>query len=143
MPRHELASSLELEQDIPSQRREGRFERVEWEALAVIVAAGFAGLLGGGPAAHRTATTEDNAVTLSYARIARQGAPALLTLGIPGGDDSLVQFSIDQRYLATVNLGEVVPAPASSSHTSASVSVMLQRTDPATPMQIDVAIQPL
>jgi hypothetical protein len=73
---------LELEVDRDFQRREWRFQRAGWIVLAACVLAGAAGVFGDGPLAGHSAKSPTGALEVSYDRLARKGAPQVMTVRV-------------------------------------------------------------
>lgn len=96
-----------------SQRREWVVERTGWVLMALLLAAGLLGLLGGGPLAH--ASLSSGTVELKFDRIVRHSVTTHLRLHAVPADavDGRLRVSLDWDYLGSVNLLDLNPVPAS------------------------------
>jgi hypothetical protein len=105
---------LEIEQDLDVQRREWRAEHVGWVVILLILVAAVAGLFGDGPLSRAEAASADGALHARYDRMERHGAPASITVEVrraamPG---ERFRLAVGQRFLGTVSLDGIDPAPA-------------------------------
>lgn len=107
---------LEIEEDLPFQRREWFAERVAWAVMALLIAAALLGLFGTGPLSRTTAGDEAGPMWLEYERFARLLAPALLRVHVgPGAaKDGIVRVWIDRRYIDRLEVQQVTPQPDST-----------------------------
>jgi hypothetical protein len=105
--------SLEIPQDMAFQRRSWRVQRVGWAVLALIVAAGLAGLAGSGPLSPATQESQDASLRLEYDRFTRMHAPSRLRLhfGTQAVRAGEVRIWLDRSYMEQVKLERVVPQP--------------------------------
>jgi len=144
MPRARAARSLELNEDERALWREWRFERGGWGVIALVLAAGFAGLFGDGALAAASATSADGATVARYERIVRHGAPSDITLRLaPGtGRDSIVIVSLDEEYLRDVDVLHVSPEPLRVRAAAGRVEYHLLRLDPSRPMTVVLSVEP-
>lgn len=102
---------LELEEDLPFQRRQWVVERTGWTAMAVFLVAGLAGAFGDGPLSNRIAEATD--VQLNYERYLRHSKPAELQLLVRTEETDTTSISLSQDYLATQEVEDVFPEPQS------------------------------
>lgn len=125
-------------------RREWRFERVGWGAIAVVLAAGLAGLFGGDALASASVSSVDGGAIAHYERIVRHGALSRVELRLAPAatGDSTVVVSIDEEYLRDMDLQRVAPAPLRVRASSGRVEFHLLRLDPAQPMTVVLSLQP-
>jgi hypothetical protein len=79
---------LQIEQDLPFQRREMRLSRVAWVVMLLFLLAGLAGLFGSGPLSQTTASAPGDAFWIEYDRIARWQAPTPLHVHLRAGHPS-------------------------------------------------------
>jgi hypothetical protein len=111
MPQLERVGSLEINQDLDFQRREWRLQWVAWGVVLLILVAGLAGLLGGGPLSNGQASAGPLAV--NYERFVRKQAPARLELMVSpeAAVDGEVALWIGDGFLEKVNVAGVIPEP--------------------------------
>jgi hypothetical protein len=103
--------TLQLDDDLPGQRREWRVERVGWVAMGLIVAAALLGVFGGGPLSHAYARADG--VELRYERFQREQAPDAWRLAV---DPALTRggrfhVRVDQTLLDVLELDRIEPQP--------------------------------
>ena len=138
-----LSAALERDQCEPVLRREWRFERLGWTALALLLVAGLAGAFGDGVVASAAIRSPDHAVELRYERVIRKDAPAELELRLapaPGGD-SIVVVSLSDDYLAVMEVQRVMPEPVLVRTASGRIEHHLLRPDPSRPMVVRVSLR--
>ena len=144
MERARSATSLELEQDERLLRRDWRFERIGWGVIALSLAAGFAGVFGDGALAEASTASADGGAVVRYDRIVRHGAPSDIELRLApaAGMDTVIVVSLDDAYLAVVDVERVTPEPVRVRASSGRVEYHLLRPDPARPMTVVLSILP-
>jgi hypothetical protein len=103
---------LEIQEDLPFQRREWLAERMAWAVMGLLIAAAILGLFGTGPLSRMTAGDWAGPLWLEYERFARLLAPAVLRvhLGPAAARDRTVSLWIDRRYMENVELQQVTAA---------------------------------
>ena len=108
MKRH---GSLEIDEDLPLQKKSWLVERIGWASLFVIMALGAAGLFGGGPLSKRQVSSQR--ISLEYEYFTRNKSPFALNLTIKRdpneGEHAAVWVSMD--YLKEVEIVGVMPEP--------------------------------
>lgn len=137
-------TTLDLEEG-QTMRRAWRFERVGWSAIALLLAAGLAGLFGDGMLAAATVASEDGSTVAQFERIVRHGAPTQIQLELApssAGTDTLVVLSLDDRYLDAVDVSRITPEPIRVIALAGGVAYHLLRAHPAERMTITLAVQP-
>ena len=104
---------LPVPDDMTTQHREWRFERIGWGVMLLIVLAAGVGLLGPGWLSHTRAASRDQTAVVEYEQHLRKSAPAelrveLLPQALTGDE---VRLSLDNDYLKPMNLVRIVPEP--------------------------------
>lgn len=132
-----------VEHDPRLLRREWRFERAGWFAIALVLVMGFAGVFGSGAASNASGATPDGAALLRYERIVRHGAPTGISLRLapsfPG--DSVAVVSLDEDYLASLALTGVLPIPLDARSLDGRVEYRFGR-DPARATTVEFFLIP-
>jgi hypothetical protein len=114
---HRYSAGLQLDEDLPFQRRMWRLERMSWALMGAIVVAAFAGLFGGGPVSQATLTLYDPShpaqpPTLRYERFARAHSESRFVLTqITPPDGTSVTIWLSDDYLSAVDVGHITPEP--------------------------------
>jgi hypothetical protein len=104
---------LEIEEDMPGQRRQWIAERCGWIAMGLVLVAAMAGLLGRGAISSATVQSAGGAVTVHYERLARLHAPATLrVVAAPPAEE--LSLALPRAYLASVQIEHIVPEPATT-----------------------------
>jgi hypothetical protein len=103
---------LEVGQDIAYSERGWRLQKAGWACLALLLAAGLAGLLGDGPLSERTVRDGDGLV-VEYLRFARTSADTPLRVwvgegAVPGG---AARVWLDSAFLANQEIAGITPQP--------------------------------
>ncbi|HUP90169.1 MAG TPA: hypothetical protein VM100_12485 [Longimicrobiales bacterium] len=103
------------EEPLEFTRREWRYQRIGWAALAVISLLGLTGVLGHGPAAHET-VGNPNTFAIEFDRIVRHGSPSHVVVDIGPGlqRDSTLRIYVNRDYLEKFKISDLVPQPESS-----------------------------
>lgn len=94
-------------------RREWIVERLGWVAMAAVVLAALAGILGDGPLARARMHTADGIAELRYSRFSRARAPDTLQVSF-GRDPGPLRLSLSRHYVTdAVKVEQITPPPAS------------------------------
>jgi hypothetical protein len=104
---------LELDEDLPFQKREWGIQRVGWVMWALVVAAALIGLFGTGPLSSAQTTTADNALTVHYDRFLQCKNPTTLELLVrtAGGNSGPVRINVSQPLLDALRIVRIEPEP--------------------------------
>jgi hypothetical protein len=108
-----VASRIEIDEDLRFQRRDWFFQRIGWCALAIVLLAGLAGLLGPGPLSQRT-RSDGRGLEIRYERFIRNSAQTDLFFRIaPEAHASdQARLLIQRDHLAAYRLQRIDPEPA-------------------------------
>jgi hypothetical protein len=103
---------LEVNEDPDFQQLDWRIQRAGWVILALIIAAGLAGLLGPGPLS-KTTVLGGSGLAVEYERFLRHGAQSELLVNVAGEAQphGPVRVAISREYLAGLDLQQVTPSP--------------------------------
>ncbi len=102
---------LDSESDLKFHRREWVIQRIGWVAVALFLAAAFAGLFGGGPLSH--ARADGPAGNIEYERFVRSGASSDLIVTPAHADPSgLHRVEITAEFLEAFRIESITPEPA-------------------------------
>ena len=106
----ESARSIEIDDDMPFQRRSWMLERIAWGVLGLLVLAALAGLFGSGLLS--SATANEDGLEVRYDRFMRLHGPSNLEVTAPveGGE---VRLSISAGYLDDLQVNTISPEPES------------------------------
>jgi hypothetical protein len=104
---------LEMDDDLPFQRRQWRVQRVARLLFALVPIAAVLGLFGDGPLSTTTRGQLSDPVTVSYERFARRHASTRLEFRLRR--DSLsageARLAVSPSYLERVHLDAITPQP--------------------------------
>lgn len=144
MPDYENTSSLQLDQDEDSNRREWRFERAGWLLLATLVVAGLAGAFGDGPLTQREARADDGRTVVRYDRVVRVGAESMLSVIVtPGGPgDTVVTLSLDRAFVERAGVERVSPEPVEVRGTTTRLEYDFRLAADRSPLRADFVFSP-
>ncbi len=119
-----VGGEVAVGQDLGFQRRWWRFERIAWTFFGVLLLCDLAGLFGRGPLAHARRVTSDGSVEMTYERVERTGAPAMLTLHFAasaiehetghGDDHDVVRVFFSDTLVRELGATRVIPQPEST-----------------------------
>ena len=104
---------LEIDEDLPFQRRLWAIERVGWIGMVLVALAALVGLFGRGPLSTATAGQVGEPVTATYARFARQQSPETLRVelgpGVARGGE--VRLWLARDYVDAIRIERIEPEP--------------------------------
>jgi hypothetical protein len=134
--------SLEVGQDLAFQQREWKVQRAAWVVALLVLVAGFAGLLGGGPLSQTEASS--GPLALEYDRFARKRAPTELRARLEPEVTSEGEFSLwlSETYLDKVDVNRVLPEPIEMAAASDRVVFRFLAANPGEPAEITFALEP-
>jgi len=113
--RPQKVDGLEVGQDLEFQKKEWRAEMLGWILMALLLLGALAGLFGGGPISQATAGGEAEALTIDYHRFTRYQSPTqlLITASPNAVSEGTVRLEIEQDYINSFNVQNVLPEPDS------------------------------
>ena len=104
---------LEIEEDLPFQRKQFLFERIGWLAMAALVIAALAGAFGRGPVSKSSVGEREGPVWIQYERVGRLQSQTEMLIHVAAdassGDDLAVQVNSD--FARNVEMIELSPKP--------------------------------
>ncbi len=122
-----------VREDLRFQKVMWLIERMGWIAMAMIVAAAMAGLLGG-PTARKETRDASGRVHVEYRRFQRHLDPAALRLKIDTQGQSLFELTIGKDLAQAFEIRSVVPAPIEmQAHAGGLLMKFAASPDPASP----------
>jgi hypothetical protein len=135
---------LEITEDVGFQRKEWRFERIGWAAMALLVLAALAGLLGPGPLSHATAGEEGSALWVGYERFAHRSAPT--TLEIHAGPNTAqagqLRLWLGRDVIAGNQVQSIQPEPQQVSTAGDRIVYTFAVDDPAREVVVFLRLEP-
>lgn len=109
--REEMAG-LEIDEDLPAQRRIWRFERIGWAGLTLFVLAGLSGAFGGGSLSRAEARDASGRLTVRFERFARADTPTTLEIRVVAAQHSeSLWVHLSRNYFDAIRIDRVVPEP--------------------------------
>lgn len=102
---------LDIDENIAFQRREWRAQRIGWWLLALFVAAGLAGLFGGGPLSSASTAAPGGALRIEYERFIRRGALTRIAVHLDTAAPAVQELRLSREYFDSVRIQQVTPAP--------------------------------
>ena len=103
--------SIELDEDIPHERRQWRAERIGWTIMLILAVAALLGLLGHGPLSRTTATSPDGQLRVEYYRFEREAAPSDLKVTFAAAGQGDVGIWIDRAFADSLDIEAITPEP--------------------------------
>lgn len=101
--------NVEVDQDIPYQKKEWRVERFGWLLMLFFIGVSLAGFTGSGPVNSRE--IQDNPLTVTYKPYARNHSPTELEVQINNVDRSPVLIAFDKDFLKNYQIKNITPEP--------------------------------
>ncbi|HVE90377.1 MAG TPA: hypothetical protein VNA44_11840 [Burkholderiaceae bacterium] len=137
-----MANSLQIEDHQDFQRRQWRAERIGWMAMALLIVAAVAGLLGGGGVlADASSASADGRSRVEYQRFARKGSTTTLEIIAASGEREL-RIRIDERYLSAMSLRTITPPPLATVLSERSYTFSFNRAPGAIDTRIKLHLEP-
>ncbi len=102
-----------IDENPSAQRREWVVNRIAWAGMALIVAAGLAGVWGGGVSSQARTTGADGRLQVDYERFVRNLGETTLQVRFPPGSarEGSIRLSISQEYLSENEIMATTPEP--------------------------------
>ena len=114
-----MSGGIEIDEDLPFQRRLWLIERIGWWGIAAVLAAAAAGLFGHGPMSRTTLEITDptepsGRMLLDYERFGRAFSESQFVLTRPAGTPDGRSFTLwlSDDYLGEVEVLRITPDPA-------------------------------
>ncbi len=135
---------LDEAQALTRQRHEWAVQRTGWVLMALWLAAGALGLLGGGGLLGATTTGDEGApIWIVHERLARLETPTTLRVHLTAEQsDGEVSFWVGADYLEHVEVRQIMPQPASSRAEPERVVYTLDATATERPIVVALIVQP-
>jgi hypothetical protein len=113
MPRdEETTQSIEIDEDLPFQRKLWRVERAGWITMALLLCASMLGLCGSGPLGRAERGDGGGGLLVQYDRLTRhQTSTQLLVRVRRTRGQAIVRVALDRAFLDGVELERVLPEP--------------------------------
>lgn len=131
---------LQLDEDMPLQRREWLVQRIAWAVLSALLLAIVLGLFGSGPLSHSVARTADGSVEAEYERFMRNRSPETMRLTVHP-DSGAVMLLFDAEYLRRIEIKRIVPEPDQILFGMDAAALVFTADAPG-PMRIAIHFQP-
>lgn len=109
-----ITKDLQLDEDMPFQRREWIVQRVGWGIMALVVLLALLGVLGPGPFSSTVTGEKDGALWVQHNRWGRFQTPQRLHVHWgPGAADAdgVVRVWVNKDYFVRNTLEQIVPQP--------------------------------
>ncbi|HVE89755.1 MAG TPA: hypothetical protein VNA44_08635 [Burkholderiaceae bacterium] len=137
-----MTNSLQIEDHQDFQRRQWRAERIGWLAMALLIVAAVAGLLGGGGVlADASSASADGRSRVEYQRFARKGSTTTLEIIAASGEREL-RIRIDERYLSAMSLRSITPPPLATVLSERSYTFSFNRAPGAIDTRVKLHLEP-
>ncbi|MGZ8385825.1 MAG: hypothetical protein ACXWWI_07665 [Nitrospira sp.] len=135
---------LEITQDLAAQQTTWAIQRMGWAAMALIIMAALAGLFGSGPLARMAVVDDQQLVRLEYDRFGRYEGELLLKLDLTpkATQTHRVTIQINRDYWTSHAIGQIAPAPMTSSTSVDGFLYTFEVDTPNAPAAIIVRLRP-
>lgn len=138
-----MYKTLELEQDLPHQRRSHNLQRGGLLAMALLAAAALSGLFGSGPASRATARDEARTWTAEYDRFVRRASKAEVRFKFAAGAVSdPIRLKLSKGYLDKMRFERSVPEPLTMESGEDGVTFVFDVEDPQKEAEVLLLFQP-
>lgn len=138
------SSLIELDEDLPFQRRNWIGQRIGWIAMAAIIAAALTGVFGArGPLSHATAGTAA-VLEVEYPRFARHRAPEELKIragerALGGGE---LHLAVSRDYLRGFDIEHITPEPQRVTGRAEALVFVFSLAPAARELEVRFALRP-
>jgi hypothetical protein len=130
---------LQINQDVPYQRKEWRVQRIIWVFVAALLIAALAGLFGPGPLS--STSTGTPSFRVEYLRFARWQAPQSLVVSADTAGAPTLRLAFDRSFLNSMQVQQITPQPANAK-ASGNNFIYSFATGPGTATDITFNLQP-
>ena len=138
-------ATLDLDEDLPFQRREWRCQRAGWGVFALLVVAALLGLFGaGGPLARGHAESAGApAVEIEYSRFVHRQTATPVHVRVAGPlPGAALELWIERGFLARQRLERIHPEPSAVAFGDGRFVYRFEVADPRGPFEIDLLLHP-
>ena len=134
-------TTLDLDEDLPFQRREWRASRLLFGLLLLLMLATAIGLFGNGPLSHLRVDAADG-LTVEYDRFGRFGAATRVTVHTRAGADGTTEVALSRSLVENFLITQIVPTPAETELTADAILHRFNaRPESRTPIIFDLQPQ--
>ncbi|MEO5588366.1 MAG: hypothetical protein ABIS03_02180 [Gemmatimonadaceae bacterium] len=108
------SSNLEIEEDLPFQRRAWIMQRVAWVIMVLLTVAALLGGFGKGIVSTAHLTSHGSALSVEYERFTRLYSPGYLEISVAQSaslTDSTVELWLDRDWLDKLSVNAITPEP--------------------------------
>ena len=134
---------LESPSNLAFERRSWRIERAGWLAIALLLAAAFAGLLGPGPLSIAELRSADGSLAVSYPRFMRLRATSRVQIRAVAPPGSETKLFLDAAWVDRVRLLGIAPAPARSELDADGWKLVFSTPAAASrPLEVSIDVEP-
>lgn len=136
--------TLQINEDIPFQRRFWIVERVGWVIMAIVVAAGALGLFSSGPLSRRQVGDPAGLLTVEHQRFARLQAPVeiRLTLSPAATAAGTVSLRLERDLVDALEIERMRPQPLRMWADGGGLRLDVAVAEPGRPAEIRVYTKP-
>lgn len=131
----------EIGEDLAFEHHSWRVQRIGWALLAVVIAAGLAGLMGSGPLSNVTAR-DGKSLEVEYERFVRHGAQTEIRVRMDQSRASQARVVITREFLDTSHLQRTLPEPARVQASGAN-AIFYFDVDANHPLQATFVMEPV
>lgn len=106
---------LEVEEDMQHERRAWRLQRIGRIGLAVFLVLAFLGFTGSGPLSNASASSEDDALSVSFERFDRINSMSTFEVHYTPElvSEGELQIWLSANFLTNIQLEQIIPEPDS------------------------------
>jgi hypothetical protein len=137
---------LDVGEDLRFQRREWAVQRAAWVAMALVLAAALAGLVGRGPLCRVRVAGADRAIVLEYDRFGRDGAINRLRFQFgrdPARRPGPTRLWLDRSYLEGVSVHDVFPPPDHVEVARDRMTYVFKEIEPGAATEVRLDLRPI
>lgn len=134
---------LEVESDLRFHQRMWLVQRFGWMLMLAVLAAGLAGVFGGGPLSQATARSDGDELVLEYERYARQGGRSRVKVdfAVPTGAAE-GRLLVSRATLEALEIEQLTPRPLRAESTAEGVVYVFAVAPPADRVHVALHVKP-
>lgn len=138
------AETRQLESEIEFQRKNWVFERLGWFLMAATIVAAVLGLFGHGAFSVTSNRTPDRKIMVSYDRLERYQAPAVLHVSVApeAVQGKYFKLQFNRSFIRNVELQDIVPQPVESELGNATITYRFSVAPEAGPKTVSIYYEP-
>ena len=130
--------NIDINEDVPFQRREWKLQRIGWVVIALLLLAGLLGVWGRGPLTTKQITDAASASWVEYHSVDHYQADTTFSLHVGSGavTADTLRITLNRAYLDRIQLQGIEPEPAAQELRGNGVVYVFDVATPGQPVAV-------